>query len=179
VNTPADPAAGAPSMNVFSAKVAARPVAHGRGLFALAPLAPGEVIAVWGGRIVPAAEFAALPEYRRSLSLQVEDAFYLVPQGENAADFLNHSCAPNAGMAGQIVVVARRAIAAGEEICYDYAMTDGSGYDEFDCACGAPECRKKITGRDWERPELWTRYEGYFSPYLARRIAARRTPGSP
>jgi hypothetical protein len=78
-------------------------------------------------------------------------------------------------MAGQIVVVALRAIAAGEEICYDYAMTGGSSYDEFDCACGSAGCRGRVSGRDWERPELWERYAGFFSPYLARRIERRRS----
>ena len=27
--------------------------------------------------------------------------------------------------------------AAGEEVCFDYAMTDGCAYDEFECVCGA------------------------------------------
>lgn len=29
-----------------------------------------------------------------------------------------------------------------------------------------------LTGDDWQRPELVTRYSGHFSPYLQRRIAA-------
>ncbi len=35
-------------------------------------------------------------------------------------------------------------IAAGEEICLDYAMCDGSEYDEFHCACGMQNCRGRI-----------------------------------
>jgi hypothetical protein len=27
-----------------------------------------------------------------------------------------------------------------------------------------------VSGSDWSRPELWKKYDGYFSPYLARRI---------
>ena len=178
MNSPPDPEAGRPSLNVVTEKAAAKEKPErGRGLFAVAPIARHEVIAVWGGRIVPAAEFHRLPAYRQSLSLQVEDDFFLVPHGESAADLINHSCAPNAGMAGQIVVIALRDILPGEEICYDYAMTDGSGYDEFACGCGSLHCRGRVTGRDWERPELWERYEGYFSPYLERRIA-RRVLGS-
>jgi hypothetical protein len=71
---------------------------------------------------------------------------------------------------GQITLIALRDIAVGEEVCFDYATCDGSPYDEFECECGAPSCRKHITGRDWRRPELWERYCGYFSPYLQRRI---------
>lgn len=61
-------------------------------------------------------------------------------------------------------------IAPGEEICLDYAMCDGSAYDEFECGCGSPNCRGYVSGDDWKRPELWERYKGYFSPYLQRRI---------
>ena len=48
------------------------------------------------------------------------------------ADFVNHSCDPNCGIVGAVLLVARRAIEAGEEICFDYAMTDSDDYDEFD-----------------------------------------------
>ena len=63
-------------------------------------------------------------------------------------------------------------IASGEEICFDYAMCDSTPYDEFECVCGVPLCRGRVTQNDWTRPELQNRYQGYFSPYLARRIAA-------
>jgi uncharacterized protein len=89
-------------------------------------------------------------------------------------DFVNHSCAPNAGLAGQMALVALRSIRAGEEVCYDYAMSDGSDYDEFACSCGTSMCRGKVTGRDWRLSELQERYEGHFSPYLHRRMLAQR-----
>jgi hypothetical protein len=88
------------------------------------------------------------------------------------SDCFNHSCDPNVGLTGQIGLIAMRDIEPGEEVCLDYAMCDGSAYDEFDCQCGSLNCRGRITGEDWKRAELWERYEGYFSPYLQRRIAA-------
>ena len=69
-----------------------------------------------------------------------------------------------------MALVAIRPIAKGEEICYDYAMSDGSRYDEFCCSCGSSECRGRVTGNDWSLPELQVKYAGYFSPYLQRRI---------
>jgi hypothetical protein len=39
-----------------------------------------------------------------------------------------------------------------------------------DCKCGATNCRKILTGKDWQRADLQTRYAGYFSTYLARKI---------
>jgi len=157
----------------LSPELEARPHRNkgGFGVFAKSPLRADDVLVVWGGDVVVAEKFAGLPGYVQQHSLQVEEDLYLVPNGvDEPADFVNHSCEPNAGMRGQIVIVALRDIKAGEEICYDYATSDGGSYDEFICACGTPGCRGKITGNDWKRPELWERYDGHFSPYLQRRI---------
>ncbi|NDJ54303.1 MAG: SET domain-containing protein [Chloroflexi bacterium] len=147
------------------------PEKGGRAVFAAKPIQAGDLLVMWGGAIHSQVEFDALSPKQRSLSLQVEEGLYLVPQGlDNPADWVNHSCTPNAGLSGQIGLVAMRDIAAGEEITFDYAMSDGDPYDEFECACGTPNCRQRVTGNDWQRPDLWERYAGYFSPYLQRRI---------
>jgi hypothetical protein len=111
-----------------------------------------------------------LPFEIRRLTLQIDEDLYIVTSQEGPADWVNHSCEPNAGLSGQIVLVAMRDIAPGEEICFDYAMSDGSPYDEFDCNCGSTHCRGRVTGSDWRRQELIDRYKGYFSPYLQQRI---------
>ena len=85
--------------------------------------------------------------------------------------YSNHSCDPNLGMRGEITFVAMRHIRAGEELTHDWAMTDDDDYS-VECKCGAPNCRKILTGKDWQRADLQTRYAGYFSAYLARKIAA-------
>lgn len=140
------------------------------GVFALRPIHKDELIAVWGGKVVTRATLDTLPDRLRRLSIQVEEDLFLVALHEGPADYVNHSCDPNCGLRGQIALVALRDIAPGEQVTFDYAMSDGSDYDEFECGCGAPICRGRVTGRDWRLPELWTRYHGYFSPYLARRI---------
>ncbi len=141
------------------------------GVFALEPIAKDERIAVWGGEIVPGETFSALPDRLRRLSIQVEENLFMVALQEGPADYINHSCDPNSGLSGQIVLVAMQNIAAGEEIRFDYAMSDVTDYDEFTCGCGAPNCRGVIRGSDWQNPILWERYAGYFSPYIQRRIA--------
>lgn len=145
----------------------------GCGVFARAPVMKGELLTVWAGRVISADELDYdMPNFTQRV-IQVEEGLYLLtPQVVEPADCFNHSCEPNAGMSGQIALVAMRDIAPGEEVCLDYAMCDGSPYDEFDCACGAPNCRKRVTGEDWKRAELQARYAGYFSPYLQRRIDA-------
>ncbi len=141
------------------------------GVFALEPVKKGELISLWGGRIRQASTLDRNMQNFTQQVLQIEDGFYLVTPSMEPADCFNHSCNPNVGMTGQIGLIAMRDIQAGEEICLDYAMCDGSDYDEFDCSCGSANCRGRVTGEDWRRPELWERYDGYFSPYLQRRIA--------
>jgi uncharacterized protein len=152
-------------------EVRSQPSHGGHGLFAREPVAKGEVLTVWAGIIVDGEKLKEMPEAYRQRAVQVEEGLYQVSlRTDEPADMGNHSCDPNAGLQGQITLVAMRDIAAGEEVCFDYAMSDGTPYDEFECACGALNCRGRITGDDWRRAELWERYDGYFSPYLQRRI---------
>lgn len=141
------------------------------GLFARTSIQRGELLVVWSGEIYNHLDMQQLPEEQHARSIQVEEDIYLVPMiPDDPADYVNHSCNPNAGLSGQIALVAMRDIKQGEEICFDYAMSDASPYDEFICLCGATHCRKRITGNDWLLPELQKRYAGYFSPYIQRRI---------
>ncbi len=86
---------------------------------------------------------------------------------------LNHSCEPNSGLQGPIVFIAMRDIATGEELTFDYAMTDDEPY-EMECCCGSKNCRGTITGFDWRKPELQRKYDGYFSWFIQRRIHSGR-----
>lgn len=140
------------------------------GVFAVEPIRKDEMIAMFGGEVVTFENFEPLPERLRRLSIQIEENLFLVALNEGPGDYINHSCDPNGGLSGQIEIVALRDIAPGEEITFDYAMSDGSDYDEFQCECGAPNCRGTVRGTDWRNPELWVKYEGHFSPYLQRRI---------
>jgi hypothetical protein len=164
------------SIHYLSPKVVGRErpgAGGGHGVFAVAPIAKGDLVSIWGGEIVNARDLEQVPEPTKSHSVQVEEDAFIVPHGEpEHGDWFNHSCEPNIGICGQIVVRAMRDIAAGEEVCFDYAMTDSQPYDQFDCACGTAGCRGRVTGLDWQRKELQARYDGWFSWYLQRRIDA-------
>jgi hypothetical protein len=140
------------------------------GVFAIQPIKKGELIAIFGGAVMEWDAFKSLPDQLQSLSLQVEENLYLVPETISQGDYFNHSCDANAGLVGQIALHAMRDIKAGEQVCFDYAMSDCSPYDEFDCQCGARNCRGHITGNDWQIKELQDRYAGYFAPHIQRRI---------
>jgi uncharacterized protein len=142
----------------------------GRGVYAREPIRRGELLVVFAGSVVQARELPDLTPDERRLVLQVDEEHYLLSHVEGWADWVNHCCEPNAGLRGQVTLIAMRDIEAGEEICYDYAMSDGSSYDGFECRCGRPTCRGRVSGDDWTSEELWERYRGYFSPYLQTRI---------
>lgn len=140
------------------------------GVYAVAPIPKGELIAMWGGEVVTQENFTPLPERLKRLSIQIEEGLFLVALNEGPGDYVNHSCDPNGGLSGQIALVAMHDISVGDEITFDYAMSDVTDYDEFQCECGSPNCRGVVRGSDWRRPELWEKYAGYFSPYIQRRI---------
>ena len=137
------------------------------GAFAIAPIGRGETVAVFGGYPVSRAPLDALPEERWRRSIQIDCDLSLVSgETREPGDMVNHSCAPSCGLRGDIVVVARRDIAVGEELTFDYAMSDASDYDEFRCACGTAVCRGMIRGTDWRDPAIQSRYAGFFSTYV-------------
>src|SRR5258708_16940030 len=123
----------------FSPKLEVKPILAkgGFGVFARQPIPAGEIVTIWGGRIIAGDEFDQVPAENQHSIVQIEENFYTVTiVGLEPVGCTDHSCNANVGMSGQIVLVAMRPIAVGEEACFDYAMTDGSPYDEFGCACG-------------------------------------------
>jgi hypothetical protein len=74
--------------------------------------------------------------------------------------------------------MAMREIQAGEEITYDYAMVmhsnpESATYWTMRCRCGSPHCRGTIAKDVWLRPELQTRYNGWFNWHLQQKANAR------
>lgn len=162
------------SENYLTPRAEMRPTpGAGFGSFAVAPIPAGTIVACFGGTPLDRAAFDRHDADRRSRSIQIDDdTFLLGPEIREPGDAINHSCEPNCGMGGAAQVVAMRDIAIGETLTFDYAMADGSDYDEFDCACESPSCRGRVTGSDWQRTDLQQRHAGYFSPYLVRRMRA-------
>jgi uncharacterized protein len=151
----------------------------GLGLFAAAPIAAGEIVCVKGGHLLTTAEFANHKGAASEAELQIADDLFLSPVSEAEFEglmmYLNHSCEPNVGVQGQIVFVAMRDVAAGEELTLDYATIDHDT-EPMTCRCGAAACRGVVTGRDWQRPELQRKYGRYFAWYLLEKMRAE--PGA-
>ncbi|HEU5149885.1 MAG TPA: SET domain-containing protein-lysine N-methyltransferase [Iamia sp.] len=152
----------------------------GRGLVAVEDIAAGEVVAVKGGHVVDTDTMWAQSERLRNSEVQVAEGLHLMALADEEYEavmlFVNHSCAPNVGFQGNTVLVAMADVAAGTELTTDYALFDGTVWPEpMRCTCGTAACRGVVTGDDWRRPDLQARHAGWFSSYLAARIAASGT----
>jgi len=112
---------------------------HGLGVFAISPIHRGE----------PILDFTGPRKTREELQegeyhLQIGEHLYLGASGE-ADDYVNHSCEPNAGFRGSLVLVAKRDIPAGEEITWDYSTAiDEPDFPGFPCQCGLSSCRGTV-----------------------------------
>jgi hypothetical protein len=63
-------------------------------------------------------------------------------------------------------MIAMRDIKKGEEICYDYALTEAHEHFQINCLCGRALCRKNVTGNDWKLPQLQEKYGRHFMPHI-------------
>jgi hypothetical protein len=103
---------------------------------------------------------------------------YLDPRDGFGA-YLNHSCAPNAGIRksrNQLFLFAARRISAGSEIVIDYSTTIGD--DDIwtmRCRCGSDECRRIIRNFGSLTEDLRRRYlrMGLVPPYIVRTLTER------
>jgi uncharacterized protein len=130
---------------------------HGRGVFAACVIAKGTRIVEYKGRRIAAHQ--AVQRTRRgedpnhtwyfTLSNgQVIDAGI----GGNAARYVNHACKPNCEALeeeGRVFICARRRIAKGEELTYDYCLSLEERHTPrlklaYACACGKRGCRRTM-----------------------------------
>jgi len=77
-------------------------------------------------------------------------------QGQEPEDIalIGHSCAPNAGFVGSIILVAMRAIAPDEQISFGHAMCLHASRwrktpSRRPCQGGTQHCRGFVTEDDW------------------------------
>lgn len=148
-------------------------------MFATIPVREGEVVAIVGGELLTEDEFqeraAALSRYN---AIQVDDTLHLLGAPEELDQAaINHSCDSNLWMHDENTNVARRDIAAGEELTIDYALfTASEDWRLEECRCSTEHCRGTVTGGDWRLSDIQQRYASHFSPFLNRRIVGQGLP---
>ncbi|MEP6989300.1 MAG: SET domain-containing protein-lysine N-methyltransferase [bacterium] len=134
---------------------------QGLGVFATRPIDAGiRLIEYAGQRITPAEADARYPdvegERHHTYLFAIDDDVVVDAAFDgNQARFINHSCDPNCDAIiedGRIWIETIRAVAAGEELAYDYAYVLAERHTpaakrRFPCHCGAARCRGTILAR--------------------------------
>ncbi len=153
-------------------------VDFGKGVFAKNDIKKDTLVVVFGGYVFTFAEESTFPAPMNDYAHQISEEFVFGVRKKSQlqpVDYINHSCDPNVGFKGQIFLVAMRDIKKGEQINFDYCMVLSEAKNvkevyKFDCQCGSKNCRKIVTWNDWKKPELQTKYKGYFQWYLEEKI---------
>lgn len=116
---------------------------RGRGMVARAPFSPDEVMAQLSGVLVPD---PSLNTIQFGPGLHMSDPWF--------CRFILHSCDPNARIdTATARLIARRAIAPGDFLSVDYGATEDRLGRQFECRCGATNCRGWMMGRKEEPTE--------------------------
>jgi uncharacterized protein len=138
---------------------------HGTGGFARRDIPSGTSVIEYVGEKISKAESLLRCEANNEYIFALDDEHDLDGRVNwNPARFINHSCAPNGDAEldlGRIWIVARRDIAAGEEITFNYGY-DLEDYREYPCRCGAAGCVGYIVAEEFieqVRRRLGTRWE--------------------
>ena len=144
------------NLTYFSPKVEKRLNSiQGRGVFSKANIKRGGIVVVKGGYVLTKHQRDEIGKELGPSEIQITEDLFIGPTTESEREggmmHLNHSCEPNLGLQGQIIYVALRNVAIGEELTFDYAMTDDDPH-EMKCPCGTKSCRGTITGADWKKP---------------------------
>lgn len=128
---------------------------HGKGVFALKPIARGETILEYLGEVItwPQAQRRHPHDPRdpnHTFYFHLDDKHVIdATVGGNASRWINHACKPNCEADetdGRIFIKALRALEPGEELFYDYGLMIEERYTpalkkQFECRCGARRCR--------------------------------------
>ncbi len=128
---------------------------HGKGVFALLPLAKGEMLIEYTGETIAWPE--ALERHPHDPSDPHHTFYFSVDDdhgidakvGGNASRWINHACKPNCEAdqdGSRVFIKTLRAIAPGEELFYDYGLVIDERYtpklkQQYGCRCGTRNCR--------------------------------------
>ncbi len=147
---------------------------HGKGVFTKEKISQGEVVIIWGGEVFTSEEFHKGNGLKHTNVGIDENTFLASPNHEEKTvdDFMNHNCDANLWLDDEVTLSAKRDIQANEELFFDYSieLVDRDYLMKSFCCCNAPNCRKSITGKDWQLKEVQALYKNHFSPFINERI---------
>jgi SET domain-containing protein len=116
----------------------------GKGLFTSTDISKGDFIAYIHGPI------HVIRKYTPELSKNTVNwigvgKFSWINTDKSQFRFINHSCDPNVAQVTKRKMVAIKDISAGEELSFDYSLTESEeGWMIKNCSCKSENCRGKI-----------------------------------
>ncbi|MDC8787229.1 SET domain-containing protein [Roseateles koreensis] len=128
---------------------------HGRGVYAVAPIAADDIIIEYTGERISWDEAMDRHPHdprqpNHTFYFHIDDGRVIdALHGGNSSRWINHACEPNCEadeVDGRVYIKALVDISPGEELFYDYGLTIDERYTpklkkEFACHCGSPHCR--------------------------------------
>ncbi len=116
------------------------------GLFAKRLIRKGETIFIAKGKKI----YIDVRTKKQSSSypnaIGIKKGWWLDPEPGNPLNYLNHSCAANVGIKGEVTFVALRDIKKDEHLTLDYSISENDPLWTLGrrCKCGSKKCRKII-----------------------------------
>ncbi len=142
---------------------------YGKGVFAVKNIQKGELVADWtGGKIYIAKKCSDLPKKVADHAIQFAEYKWI--DTKTNARYFNHSCIPNCGFKGKFKLVTMREVDKGEELTFDYEMSEDSDW-KMKCKCANENCRK-IIGAFGNMPQKTKeKYARYISRWLRKKYS--------
>jgi len=167
----------APGVWVHRAAFVRSSTIAGQGLFISEPVQANEPLIRLGGRVLSGDQLPRLFERARAQRTYVDTVAldidtHLVLPPDTRAHYANHSCDPSMWLGAPLELVARCDLPAGTELTIDYGVISDDPTFSMNCTCGAPGCRRIVTGSDWERADLRVTHQGRWPVGLQRHIDA-------
>ncbi|MGI8604216.1 MAG: SET domain-containing protein [Verrucomicrobiales bacterium] len=149
------------------------PASVGRGIFAGQRFEAGSVVFALEGELMSLQEILRKGDAAAN-AFQMDRDLYLYPVTLEGR-FVNHSCAPNAGLREDHQMIALRDIEPGDEIRFDYSTCMSEQFWTMDCYCGERGCRGVITDFHELQPSLQAHYLslGVVQRFIIREIMDR------
>lgn len=149
---------------------------HGRGVFADEDIKKGDRIQYINGARMKKVTKSANDSKSIDHWIGVGRFSWINTEG-TPFRYINHSCEPNAAIAGTKTVVALEDIPKDTEITIDYSMTDADPHWSIDCHCGTSTCRKEIRAIYTVPNEVFKRHMPYIPRYFQRLYIRRHIYG--
>jgi hypothetical protein len=145
------------------------------GLFAVRNLKKGTIIGhseLFGEEFYSWKDYVRLDKPTRRMigkyCICTEDGFW-GPDNINYLSLpwhMNHCCSGNVGFDEQGNFITIKYVRAGYELSYDYGLAETNPRFKMKCMCGSGNCRKIITGKDWNNPVFRKKNLNIMTPEL-------------